>query len=1035
MARYPLAIWTPLPGIGAYTEGPFKIVHHTTQGSTAAGAIATYRQTDNYPHFTVEDDVVYQHVDTTLAVTALKHSPGTVETNRSHAIQIELVGFAERPKSDKSLRTMATLCRWLEAQHGIPPVWPNGYPYPPVNGHEPNVPFNRSAVNWRNEGGHYGHCHVPNNVHWDPGYTTDEVAVVMGEAAALAEEADAIGPTGPMATFAQATASTSSDSTSLTPYVAKLVATAKGEYQAFHTITETDEPLRSRIDTYCNGIGIAPPTDISAFPWSATFVSWCVKTAGATAAEFRFSAAHAVFVKAAIANADAQTGVFRARPINSYAPRTGDLIHRNRSGGTVTYAQARVSSDYVSHSAIVVELGEDQLGRYAITIGGNESDSIRRTRVQLDGTGLVRQSDANPFICIVQDLKVDAASEAAPALALAATRAQRLAMAKIIVDFEARRDAHGRLVVYYLPPDDGGGRYEVAGINERFNKVVCDELVALVQSGQQDEAERRAAEFIAEDTDVAGGWTSNPAIEFYLRDCVFNRGTGGAAWILQTALGVEVDQSVGPQTLAAVRSQETQPLDLLGKLRQVREAYERLRRDETSRFWRGLVNRWNNALAAAKTFLANGTDQVVTPASELQDPSGFLVPPMPGPAAGPGQSAIADSGGGQDTSSHDEFEVPDGAAVRGVVAATPFKPESYAAPQIASAYVLRRPSPVSAQITAMHQELERQLFKLKPIMVQAAAEAVAPPGPQDMIVGVGIGAAHRDFESVGSSGPGAPVLNVYVTEAMSMEAVKRVLVDHYGIDRLSSDQHPVNVHHSGLIHARTQTHRQRPSPCGISVGHFGITAGTQGVLARGTGGGREKRLLMLSNNHVLANENNCTAGDAIHQPGPMDQPAPPRDPIGILERWVPLDFNGGDNYVDCATAWCVPNAVRKEFIRQNAGAWSYFSVAAQPIAATSGLQVGKSGRTTQLTSGRVVDVNASITVGYGNGKTANFKDQITVAGNDGRPFSSGGDSGSLIWTWDETRSPVALLFAGGRDYTFANKISHVLQALDIELYT
>jgi hypothetical protein len=407
---------------------------------------------------------------------------------------------------------------------------------------------------------------------------------------------------------------------------------------------------------------------------------------------------------------------------------------------------------------------------------------------------------------------------------------------------------------------------------------------------------------------------------------------------------------------------------------------------------------------------------------------------MPGPAAGPGQYPSADSGTGEDSSSEERFEAPDAAAMQGAVATAPFEPGRYAAPQIASAYVLRQPSPVSTQIAAVHRELEQQLFKLKPIMAQAAAEAVGPPGPQDMIVGVGIGAAHRDFESVGTSGPGAPVLNVYVAEAMSMEAVKRVLVDHYGIGALSSDQQPVNVHHTGLIRARTQTHRQRPSPCGISVGHFAITAGTQGVLARGTGA-RENRLLMLSNNHVLANENNCAAGDAIHQPGPMDQSASPNTQIGILERWVPLDFNGGDNYVDCATAWCVPNAVRKDFIRQNAGAWSYFSVARQPITATSGLQVGKSGRTTQLTSGRVVDVNASITVGYSNGKTANFKDQITVAGNDGRLFSSGGDSGSLIWTWDETRSPVALLFAGGRDYTFANKISHVLQALDIELYT
>jgi hypothetical protein len=155
-----------------------------------------------------------------------------------------------------------------------------------------------------------------------------------------------------------------------------------------------------------------------------------------------------------------------------------------------------------------------------------------------------------------------------------------------------------------------------------------------------------------------------------------------------------------------------------------------------------------------------------------------------------------------------------------------------------------------------------------------------------------------------------------------------------------------------------------------------------------------------------------------------------------------LDFSsGGQNYVDCATAWCIPggagkpNVVRKEFIRQNAGSWSYFSVAKQPVEAAESMPVGKSGRTTQLTSGRIVDVKASISVAYENGKTANFTDQITIVGNGGRPFSDGGDSGSLVWTFDEARSPVGLLFAGGRDYTFANKIGHVLEALKIELYT
>jgi hypothetical protein len=1050
MARYPLAIWTPLPGIGSYSEGPFKVIHHTTQGSTAAGAIATYRQTGNYPHFTVEEDVVYQHVDTNVAVTALEHPHGTVETNRSHAIQIELVGFAERSKSRTSLATMAALCRWLEDQHNIPPVWPNGLPYPPVNGHEPHVPFNRNEANWRNKGGHYGHCHVPNNHHWDPGYTADEVALVMARAAAPAfaaalqgREPDSMPA---MTAYAQ---SAFAQSAQLTLYVDKLVTIAKGEYQAFHTIDETDEPLRSRIDTYCRDIGIAVPPNISQFPWSATFVSWCIKKAGATSGEFTFSAAHAVFVRAAIANADAQTGVFRARPVGSYAPQVGDLIHRNRSGGAVTYAEARTSSQYPSHSAIVVEVGEDQVGHYAMTIGGNEHDSIRMTRVALNGAGMVVQKPSDPFICVVQDLKIDAAPQAAGrADVSAAAASRRLEMAKIIVDYEARRDAQHRLVVFPLDPEDGGGRYEVAGINERYNKTLCDELVQLVQSGRQQEAEQRAVAFIADDSEVAARWTSNAAIEFYLRDCVFNRGARGAAWILQTAVGVKVDQSVGPITLAAVARDEVRPLDLLSKLRQAREDYERLRRDESSKFWRGLVNRWNKALTAAKTFLADGQSAadvepgfvipvagVAAPSTGNDDQSQFEAPPMSILSASRAE-------GGRDIDAYPpaspaaayEFDAPDASAVRDAGYAA-FRPQV-----VTAAAVLRRTSAAASNIVEMHRALESRLFARKPEMARAAAASDDPPGPQDMIVGVGIGAAHRDFESVGPAGPGAPVLNVYVTEPMSMESVKRVLVDHYNMGELASDRQPVNVHHSGPISALSHMHRERPSPCGISVGHYKITAGTQGVLARGiAGSGRERRLLMLSNNHVLANVNDCTAGDPIHQPGPLDLKTlgltpSPASQIGILEQWVPLDFSG-DNFVDCATAWCVPgNVVRKDFIQQKAGLWSYFTVSNTPIAAAKGLQVGKSGRNTQLTSGRILDVNASISVSY-DGRLANFKDQITIAGTDGRAFSGGGDSGSLIWTWDETRSPVGLLFAGGRDYTFANKIDHVLQALQIELYT
>src|SRR3954465_3630809 len=95
----PFAVWKPLPWTaGHYVDPPFKIVHHTTEGSTAKGAFQTYAQTHDIPHFTVDNHKIYQHADTNIAVTALAHPNGTGETNRSCAIQFELVGFAGRPK-------------------------------------------------------------------------------------------------------------------------------------------------------------------------------------------------------------------------------------------------------------------------------------------------------------------------------------------------------------------------------------------------------------------------------------------------------------------------------------------------------------------------------------------------------------------------------------------------------------------------------------------------------------------------------------------------------------------------------------------------------------------------------------------------------------------------------------------------------------------------------------------------------------------------------------------------------------------------
>lgn len=338
------------------------------------------------------------------------------------------------------------------------------------------------------------------------------------------------------------------------------------------------------------------------------------------------------------------------------------------------------------------------------------------------------------------------------------------------------------------------------------------------------------------------------------------------------------------------------------------------------------------------------------------------------------------------------------------------------------------PTPTS-ELLELHENVEQALFAVEPPESGVFAAAEAFQGANAI---VGIGSPEIDFDQIGPDGPGTAVLNIYVAEPMGMEEARACAVDGLGIRSLSSERMPINVINTGLIETLPHKHRERPAPNGISVGHKDITAGTQGALARGRSGDRRNRVLMLSNNHVLADVNEGRSGDSIIQPGPADAGRNPQDRVAILERFVQIHFDGRANFVDCATGWTWHRRVRKEYIYRSGGQWRHFGISNRPRACQVGMLVGKSGRTTQLTAGRITDCNASIRVDFRNGRLGNFRDQIAIRGLRGN-FSAGGDSGSMIWTWDGQRSPVGLLFAGGGGVTFANKIHRVLAALDIDL--
>ncbi|MEA3062682.1 MAG: hypothetical protein QOJ94_2463 [Sphingomonadales bacterium] len=188
-----------------------------------------------------------------------------------------------------------------------------------------------------------------------------------------------------------------------TAFCTKLASIAEDQHTRFHLIHETDEPLRSQIKRFWTELGFAFPGVKEA--WSAVFISWCVKQAGATKSEFLFAPMHAAFVRKAIKNAAAKTGMFRAFEIGTAKPEVGDIIQNNRGGNAFTFAHAAAHDDYPSHSAIVVETGTDNLGRFALTIGGNESDSVRQKRVPLTAAGFVAKRAKDPYICVIKDLK------------------------------------------------------------------------------------------------------------------------------------------------------------------------------------------------------------------------------------------------------------------------------------------------------------------------------------------------------------------------------------------------------------------------------------------------------------------------------------------------------------------------------------------------------------------------------------------------------------------------------------------------------
>jgi hypothetical protein len=225
-------------------------------------------------------------------------------------------------------------------------------------------------------------------------------------------------------------------------------------------------------------------------------------------------------------------------------------------------------------------------------------------------------------------------------------------------------------------------------------------------------------------------------------------------------------------------------------------------------------------------------------------------------------------------------------------------------------------------------------------------------------------------------------------------------------------------------------------------------SGTLGALIQDNSG----KQYLLSNNHVLARSDHAAVGDAIVQPGLIDNNCTPSGegagtvPVGALTAWLPL--KSPQTNADAALAQVASRtldatgSILELGVRQNDG-----TLAAAPpgISSSNGkgetpglqMRVAKSGRTTGLTCASVSAVSLDVSVDYYRDcaetkpyLTKLFTNQVAVSGD---RFSDAGDSGALVVDTSNAE-PVGLFFAGGTDASgvgqgVANPANDVLSEL------
>lgn len=274
---------------------------------------------------------------------------------------------------------------------------------------------------------------------------------------------------------------------------------------------------------------------------------------------------------------------------------------------------------------------------------------------------------------------------------------------------------------------------------------------------------------------------------------------------------------------------------------------------------------------------------------------------------------------------------------------------------------------------------------------------------KENVIGVGLG-----VKNINGFRTGRKCITVFVTKKMPLNRVypQDVVPSVYG-------NIPTDVVQGDIPVVSSLRKRIRPAIGGYSIGVDGLNPGSIGCLV-----GDDNKDYILTCNHVIAGNSEKSINKVVVQPAPNYGGKAPKDVVGIVSKFIPVNITNAFNYVDAAL-------VETDRSKASIGIDFIGLISSINFNPEIGESVKKVGSTTELTMGVVKTKFTSVKVDF-LGRRVLFDDQITTT-----KMSDSGDSGSILL--DYQNRGIGLLMAENSNTSIYNNFMYVLNQLKVKV--